>query len=128
LSARPTTPAKFGTVPTAAAHAATVAGWSRKRSLRRQNDFFVGNHAGEFNNRGHTMNWDMIQGDWKQFKGHVKEKWGKLTDDSLTTIAGRRDQLAGQIQATYGITKDQAEVQVKAFEALHKDYQPGNSA
>ena len=41
------------------------------------------------------MNWDQITGDWKQFKGKVKEKWGKLTDDDLTTIAGKRDQLAG---------------------------------
>ena len=74
------------------------------------------------------MNWDMIEGNWMQFKGHVKEKWGKLTDDSLDTIAGKRDQLAGKIQETYGITKDQAEVQVKAFEEMHKDYQPKNGA
>jgi uncharacterized protein YjbJ (UPF0337 family) len=73
--------------------------------------------------KGSTMNWDVIEGDWKQFKGHVKEKWGKLTDDNLDTIAGKRDQLAGTIQETYGITKDQAELQVKAFEQIHKDYQ-----
>jgi uncharacterized protein YjbJ (UPF0337 family) len=78
--------------------------------------------------KGNTMNWDMIEGNWKQFKGHVKEKWGKLTDDNLDTIAGKRDQLAGKIQETYGITKDQAEVQVKAFEEMHKDYQPKISA
>ena len=70
------------------------------------------------------MNWDMIEGDWKQFKGQVKEKWGRLTDDNLDTIAGKRDQLAGKIQETYGITKDQAELQVKAFEQTHKDYRP----
>jgi uncharacterized protein YjbJ (UPF0337 family) len=74
--------------------------------------------------KDNTMNWDMIEGNWKQFKGHVKEKWGKLTDDNLDTIAGKRDQLAGKIQETYGITKDQAELQVKAFEQLHKDYRP----
>ncbi len=74
------------------------------------------------------MNWDIIEGDWKQFKGHVKEKWGKLTDDKLEEIAGKRERLAGGIQETYGITKDQAEVQVKAFEALHKDYEPTASA
>jgi len=70
------------------------------------------------------MNWDMIEGNWKQFKGTVKEKWGKLTDDNLDTIAGKRDQLAGRIQEAYGITQDQAEREVKAFEQVHKDYQP----
>jgi uncharacterized protein YjbJ (UPF0337 family) len=78
--------------------------------------------------RGNTMNWDTIEGDWKQFKGHVKEKWGKLTDDNLDIIAGKRDQLAGKLQETYGITKDQAEIQVKAFEEIHKDYQPTTQA
>jgi uncharacterized protein YjbJ (UPF0337 family) len=70
------------------------------------------------------MNWDIIEGDWKQFKGHVKAKWGKLTDDNLDLIAGRREQLAGRLQQAYGITRDQAEVQVKAFEVLHEDYRP----
>jgi uncharacterized protein YjbJ (UPF0337 family) len=74
------------------------------------------------------MNWDVIEGDWKQFKGRVKEKWGKLTDDNLDTIAGKRDQLTGSIQEAYGITKDQAELQVKAFEEMHRDYQPTISA
>ena len=71
---------------------------------------------------------EVIEGNWKQFKGHVKEKWGKLTDDNLDTIAGKRDQLAGSVQEAYGITKDQAELQVKAFEEIHKDYQPKISA
>jgi uncharacterized protein YjbJ (UPF0337 family) len=70
------------------------------------------------------MNWDIIEGNWKQFKGHVQEKWGKLTDDNLDLIAGKRDQLAGSIQETYGITKDQVEVEVKAFEELHKEFRP----
>ena len=72
-----------------------------------------------------VMNWDVIKGDWKQFKGHVKKKWDKLTDDNLDAIAGKRDQLAAMIQEIYRITKDQAELQVKAFEQIHKDYQPG---
>jgi uncharacterized protein YjbJ (UPF0337 family) len=76
---------------------------------------------------GKTMNWDVIEGNWKQFKGLVKEKWGKLTDDHLDTIAGKRDQLAGRLQEAYGITKDQAELQLKAFEEVHKDYQPRSS-
>ena len=41
--------------------------------------------------KGNTMNWDTIEGNWKQFKGHVKEKWGKLTDDNLDAIGGKRE-------------------------------------
>ncbi len=63
------------------------------------------------------MNWDVIESNWKQFQGHVRERWGKLTDDQIDTIAGKRDRLAGRIQDAYGITKDQAELQVKAFES-----------
>ena len=62
------------------------------------------------------MNWDTVKGDWKQFQGKVKEQWGKLTDDDLKRIEGRRDQLAGTIQKRYGIEKDEAEKQVAAFE------------
>ncbi len=61
------------------------------------------------------MNWDQIEGNWKQFTGNVKEKWGKLTDDDLTTIAGKRDQLAGMIQEHYGVAKEQAEKDVDEF-------------
>jgi uncharacterized protein YjbJ (UPF0337 family) len=68
------------------------------------------------------MNWDVIKGNWKQFKGNVHEQWGKLTDDQLDVIAGKREILSGKIQETYGITKDEAEKQVAAFEARHKDY------
>jgi uncharacterized protein YjbJ (UPF0337 family) len=61
------------------------------------------------------MNWDQIAGDWKQFTGKVKEKWGKLTDDDLTTIAGKRDQLAGLLQQKYGYAKDQVEKELDEF-------------
>jgi len=61
------------------------------------------------------MNWDQISGNWKQFTGKVKEKWGKLTDDDLTTIAGKRDQLAGLLQQKYGYAKDQAEKELDEF-------------
>jgi len=70
------------------------------------------------------MNWDTVEGNWKQFKGKVKEQWGKLTDDHLDTIAGKRDQLAGRVQETYGITKDEAERQIKAFEDRYEDWTP----
>jgi uncharacterized protein YjbJ (UPF0337 family) len=53
------------------------------------------------------MNWDRIEGSWKQFSGKVKEQWGKLTDDDITQINGNREQLEGKIQARYGYAKDQ---------------------
>ncbi len=61
------------------------------------------------------MNWDQIEGNWKQLTGQVKEKWGKLTDDDLTVIAGKRDQLAGVLQERYGLVKEQAEQELDEF-------------
>jgi uncharacterized protein YjbJ (UPF0337 family) len=61
------------------------------------------------------MNWDQLEGKWKQYSGKVKEKWGKLTDDDLETVRGRRDQLIGKIQERYGIGKQEAEKQVDEF-------------
>jgi len=63
------------------------------------------------------MNWDTIAGNWKQGTGKVKEQWGKLTNDDLDVIAGKRDQLVGRVQERYGIAKDEAEKQVKAWES-----------
>jgi uncharacterized protein YjbJ (UPF0337 family) len=57
---------------------------------------------------GQAMDWNRVEGNWKQFKGNVKEKWGKLTDDDLNVIEGRREQLEGKIQQRYGYAKDQA--------------------
>lgn len=65
------------------------------------------------------MNWDTIRGNWKQMIGSVKEQWGKLTDDDLTVIEGRRDQLIGQIQKRYGLARDAAEAQVRSWEATY---------
>lgn len=61
------------------------------------------------------MNWDQIEGKWKQYMGKVKEKWGKLTDDDLQMIRGQRDHLIGKIQERYGIAKEEAEKQVEEF-------------
>jgi len=61
------------------------------------------------------MNWDRIEGNWKQFKGTVKQQWGKLSDDQLEVIGGKRDQLAGKIQETYGISKDETEKQLNEW-------------
>lgn len=62
------------------------------------------------------MNSDRIIGNWKQVKGRIKEQWGKLTDDHINIIDGRRDRLLGQIQESYGIASDEAEKQVQAWE------------
>ena len=67
------------------------------------------------------MNWDRIEGNWKQMKGAVKEKWGKLTDDQFDNIAGKRDKLIGRIQEAYGCSQDEADKQVKAWEDTQND-------
>jgi uncharacterized protein YjbJ (UPF0337 family) len=70
------------------------------------------------------MDWNIVEGNWKQFKGKVKQQWGKLTDDPLDMIACKRAPPARPRQATYGITRDQAELQLKAFEKLYEDSPP----
>lgn len=67
------------------------------------------------------MNWDRVEGNWKQFKGRVKERWGDITDDDLDRIAGKRDQLAGQIQKSYGIGRDEADRQIRDWETTVPD-------
>lgn len=68
------------------------------------------------------MNWDQVQGKWKQTEGKVREKWGKLTDDDLTVIAGKRDQLIGRLQERYGLAREEAERQADAFvNGLHTE-------
>jgi uncharacterized protein YjbJ (UPF0337 family) len=62
------------------------------------------------------MNWDQIQGNWKQAAGKVRETWGKITDDDFERIAGKRDQLIGMIQQRYGVAVEEAEKQVRSFE------------
>lgn len=62
------------------------------------------------------MNWDQMEGKWTSFKGKVKEKWGKLTDDDLDVINGRREQLAGRLQQVYGFEKEKTEQQIREFE------------
>jgi len=71
--------------------------------------------------KGDRMNWDRIQGNWKQVTGRVKEQWGKLTDDDLDVIAGRREQLAGKIQERYGLAKDDVEKQLSHWESSADD-------
>src|SRR5215472_14985109 len=59
------------------------------------------------------MNWDQVQGKWKQMKGSIKEHWGKLTGHDLDTIAGKRDQLAGKIQERYGLSREDAHREIR---------------
>lgn len=61
------------------------------------------------------MNWDQVKGGWKQLQGQIKSKWGKLTDDDLTVVEGKRDQLAGVLQQKYGMAKEQAEKELDTF-------------
>lgn len=61
------------------------------------------------------MNWDRIEGKWRQYKGQAKERWGKLTDDQLDVIGGRRDRLEGKLQEIYGYEKDRAKKEVDTF-------------
>jgi len=61
------------------------------------------------------MNTDTLKGDWKNLKGKIKEKWGKLTDDDLTIIEGKRDQLEGKLQERYGYAKEQAQKELAEF-------------
>jgi uncharacterized protein YjbJ (UPF0337 family) len=61
------------------------------------------------------MNWDRIEGNWKQLAGRVRQQWGKFTDDDLAVIGGHREELAGRIQDLYGVTKDEAEHQIETF-------------
>jgi uncharacterized protein YjbJ (UPF0337 family) len=57
------------------------------------------------------MNWDQVEGKWKQLRGSVKQKWGKLTDSDLDYIAGKRDQFTGKLQERYGVAKEEAQKQ-----------------
>ncbi len=67
------------------------------------------------------MNWEQIEGNWKQVVGQAKERWGKLTDDDLHVVAGRRDQLAGLIEQRYGVVKEEAERQLAEWQRKASD-------
>jgi len=63
------------------------------------------------------MNWDQIEGQWKQFKGKAQQNWGKLTNDDLDIVDGKREELVGRVQERYGLARDEADKQVKEFES-----------
>lgn len=70
------------------------------------------------------MNWQIVEGNWKQFRGTVRARWGKLTDDHLDQIAGQREQLLGKIQEMYGLKRMDANREVEQFEERNKNYKP----
>ena len=61
------------------------------------------------------MSWDQIKGDWKQFQGKIKSQWGKLTDNDLMEIGGKKDELVGKLQKHYGHSKEEAEKKIDEF-------------
>ena len=68
------------------------------------------------------MAWDQLEGNWREFKGKVKEQWGKLTNDDLDRIEGKRDQLVGILQQKYGKARDEVEKEIRDFENRMKDH------
>jgi uncharacterized protein YjbJ (UPF0337 family) len=74
------------------------------------------------------MNWDQIEGKWKQFTGSARERWGKLTDNDWETIAGKKDQLVGRIQERYGIAKEEAEKQADEWSRALEHSEPKTHA
>jgi uncharacterized protein YjbJ (UPF0337 family) len=84
------------------------------RSLNR-NDRAAELVVSHLNSKEMMMDWNRIEGNWKQFKGAAKEQWGKLTDDDLDQIEGRREQLEGKLQQRYGYAKDQVRSDVDTW-------------
>ncbi|MGB3500504.1 MAG: CsbD family protein [Mesorhizobium sp.] len=65
------------------------------------------------------MNWNQVEGNWEQFKGKVQQQWGKLTNDDIDVIAGRRKELSGRLQARYGTAEDAAEREIDNWLTRH---------
>src|SRR5690242_14898218 len=110
-----------------------IDGWPKRRDEPTLNTFptarreRLGNHRSRADVGSHhpitrrkKMDWNRIEGNWKQVKGNVKEQWGKLSDDDLDTIAGRREQLEGKIQERYGLARDQVRKQVDDWFSTQK--------
>jgi uncharacterized protein YjbJ (UPF0337 family) len=69
------------------------------------------------------MNKDILQGNWMQLKGKIKAEWGKLTDDQLDQVNGNADMLAGKIQEAYGVSRDEAERRISAWDSAARKAQ-----
>jgi len=70
------------------------------------------------------MNWTIAENNWHQFKGRIRARWIKFDDDQLAIIAGKRPELLKSIQDIYGLSRAEAEREIRAFEARNKDYRP----
>ena len=70
------------------------------------------------------MDWTLVQNNWHQFKGRVRARWMKMNEEQLAVIAGNRAALLNSIQSVYGLTRAEAEREIRAFEARNKDYRP----
>ena len=70
------------------------------------------------------MNWTLVQNNWHQFKGRVRARWMKMNEEQLAVIAGNRAALLNSIQSVYGLTRAEAEREIRPFEARNKDYRP----
>jgi len=81
---------------------------------------------GEFSRKEVNMNADILKGQWKEIKGDIKTKWGKLTDDDLTEIEGKEEKLLGLLQKRHGYAKDKAEQEYKEF--MKRYEKPSGSA
>jgi uncharacterized protein YjbJ (UPF0337 family) len=81
---------------------------------------------GEFSQKEVNMNADILKGQWKEIKGDIKTKWGKLTDDDLTEIEGKEEKLLGLLQKRHGYAKDKAEQEYKEF--MKRYEKPGGPA
>jgi uncharacterized protein YjbJ (UPF0337 family) len=77
---------------------------------------------GQIQRRSHIMNWDQVEGNWKRWTGKIKERWGKLTDNDLAVINGRRDMLVGRLQERYGKTRAQLDREVEELFAAEESF------
>lgn len=66
------------------------------------------------------MDWNVVEGKWKQYKGKAREKWGDLTDDDMDQVGGKKDRLVGKLQVKYGYTKEQAEKEADDWAGIQK--------
>jgi uncharacterized protein YjbJ (UPF0337 family) len=91
--------------------------WSQGQSKERNFRFhaWFSSHLRHSRGQEQAMNWDRVEGNWKEFKGKVQQQWGKLTNDDLDVIEGKRTELAGRLQQRYGMAKDDAERDIDAW-------------
>jgi uncharacterized protein YjbJ (UPF0337 family) len=89
--------------------------WLRRAAGNRIAEFALTRRDIAVFKKERRMNWDQVQGNWKQFKGKVQQQWGSLTDDDLDKVEGRQEELAGRIQERYGKSREEAEREVNEW-------------